>query len=124
MDGNLLKMKIVEAGFELVEVARLLDISPQNLQSKLNSRDIKVGFLKEIAKCINKDLYYFLDIQKVGVKVDDTKEKEDTIPKSKYLEVIIESQKSDLRNKDMVINALQEALAQAKSRLKEHGLTS
>ena len=120
MNGSLLKSKIIEAGFDLAEVARLLSISPQNLQSKLNSKDIKVGFLKEIAKCINRSVYYLLDIEELDGGRDDiivasNKPKEEYgarlnyKEKVEYLEVVIEAQRRDLKSKDMVISALQEA---------------
>lgn len=61
MEGETLKTKIKEAGYELVTVAKKLSISPQALQNKLNARDVKVSFLQEIAKSINKSVYYLLD---------------------------------------------------------------
>lgn len=61
MNGNYLRIKIKNMGFELSEVAKNLHISPQALNSKLNADDIKVSFLKEIAKAVNKTVYSFLE---------------------------------------------------------------
>ena len=123
MNGDFLKSKIIDAGFELAEVARLLSITPQNLQSKLNSKDIKVGFLKEIAKVINKNVYYFLDIKQSedGI-IKKTKEAENQFSeneKIRHLEAIIEAQKNSLKSKDIAISALQEAISQIKKRLED-----
>lgn len=130
MNGNLLKLKIIDAGFELVEVARLLSISPQNLQNKLNTQDVKVGFLRDVARCINRSVYYLLDIEDYELQSTNSSQlKNQTGSFSdretiRYLENIIEIQKSDLESKRIAINALQEALDQAKARIEEHGLTS
>lgn len=60
MTGKDLKYKIESAGFALSDVALALDISPQNLQNKLNSQDVKVSFLLKVAGVINKSIDYFL----------------------------------------------------------------
>ena len=109
MNGDFLKSKIIDAGFELAEVARLLSITPQNLQSKLNSKDIKV--------------YYFLDIKQSedGI-IKKTKEAENQFSeneKIRHLEAIIEAQKNSLKSKDIAISALQEAISQIKKRLED-----
>lgn len=57
MTGKALKDRLKNLGFELAEVARLLKISPQNLQSKLNSDDLKLSFINDVALSINKNVY-------------------------------------------------------------------
>ncbi len=61
MKGDFLKEKIKNSGFQQSEVASKLGITPQGLESKLKSKDIKVSFLLKVAKAINKNVYYFFD---------------------------------------------------------------
>jgi transcriptional regulator with XRE-family HTH domain len=63
MNGKKIKEKIKLCGISLRDVADLLGISEQNLQNKLNVDDVKVSFVVELARKLNKDIYYFLDIQ-------------------------------------------------------------
>ncbi|WP_376777154.1 helix-turn-helix transcriptional regulator [Flavobacterium covae] len=63
MNGDFLRKKIELSGFQLADVARSMNITPQNLQSKLKSKDIKVSFLEELAQSINKTVYYFFEIE-------------------------------------------------------------
>ncbi|MDR0680276.1 MAG: helix-turn-helix domain-containing protein [Dysgonamonadaceae bacterium] len=63
MNGKKLKEKIKLCGISLREVAELLGISEQNLQNKLNADDVKVSFLVDLSRKLNKDMYYFLDMQ-------------------------------------------------------------
>lgn len=61
MNGDFLRKKIELSGFQLFEVAKNLGISQQNLQSKLKTSDVKVSFLEDLAKSINKNVYYFFE---------------------------------------------------------------
>ena len=61
MNGDFIRKKIELAGFQLSEVARKMEISQQDLQSKLKSKDIKVSFMENVAKSINKSVYYFFE---------------------------------------------------------------
>ncbi|WP_053329070.1 hypothetical protein [Chryseobacterium gallinarum] len=61
MNGEFLRKKIESTGFQLVEIAEKLGITPQDLQSKLKSKDIKTSFLIRIAEAINKNVYFFFD---------------------------------------------------------------
>lgn len=65
MNGDFLRKKIDDAGFQLVDVANYLNISPQALQSKLRSKDIGVSFLIDIANAINKNVYYFFEANEI-----------------------------------------------------------
>lgn len=71
MNGDFIRKKIEESGFQLVEVARRMKISPQDLQSKLKSKDIKVSFLLNIAQSINKNLYYFFETKGENFVTDE-----------------------------------------------------
>ena len=61
MKGEFVKNKLKKEGYILEEIALAMGISPQNLQSKLKSSDIKVGVLEEISKSINKSIYFFFE---------------------------------------------------------------
>lgn len=84
MNGKDLRYKIESAGFALSDVANALDISPQNLQNKLNSQDIKVSFLLKVAEVINKSVDYFL------TETGDNKSSAPLIPeKNKNVHLIV-----------------------------------
>lgn len=63
MTGKSLKDRLKKINIELVEVARLLNISPQNLQSKLNADDLKLSFIGDVARAINKNIYDLISIE-------------------------------------------------------------
>ena len=60
MTGNELRYKLKESGVPFNELSERLGISPQHLQSKLKSKNITLEFLIDVAKAINKSIYYFL----------------------------------------------------------------
>lgn len=80
MTGDFVKKKIEKADFQLNAIAKKLHVSPQNFHSKLNVQDIRVGFLLEIAKAINKPLDYFFEdyeeFKRTKLPIDINKEKE------------------------------------------------
>ena len=61
MKGISVKKKLQNNGFSLKSVAEAMGETPQNLNSMLKAQDIKTGVLEEIAKAINKNLYFFFD---------------------------------------------------------------
>lgn len=67
MNGDFIRKKIELAGFQLVDVAKNLNITPQDLHSKLKSKDIKVSFLENIAKAINKSVYFFFETKSENI---------------------------------------------------------
>jgi transcriptional regulator with XRE-family HTH domain len=73
MSGKNLREKIKMCGISLREVASLLDISEQNLQNKLGADDVKVSFLVELSRKLNKDINYFLDIPSLSQKNNSVK---------------------------------------------------
>lgn len=61
MNGNDLRIRVKNLGFELKEIADKLNITPQALNSKLLADDLKVSFVQQIAKAINKSVYYLIE---------------------------------------------------------------
>ncbi len=59
MTGDFIRHKIINAGYQQAEVAQILGITPQTLESRLKAKDVKVSFLLDVAKAIKKNLYYF-----------------------------------------------------------------
>lgn len=59
MTGDFIRHKIINAGYQQAEVAQILGITPQTLESRLKAKDVKVSFLLAVAKAIKKNLYYF-----------------------------------------------------------------
>ncbi len=122
MTGDFLKAKIKMSGYQQVEVAEALGISPQNLESKLKSNDIKVSFLLKVAKAINKNIYYFFDdIPEEKNFLDDSKpsnvadknnhnapEKADDFIINKIADVLANKIEPDFQKTDKNINALLE----------------
>ena len=67
MKGSYVKKILKEDSYSFDEIASRMGVSPQNLQSKLKSSDIKVGVLESIAKAINKNVYYFFEGKKESI---------------------------------------------------------
>lgn len=61
MTGNALRIKLKKFGIELNQLAEKMEISPQNLQSKLNATDLKLSTIQEIAGVINRSLYELIN---------------------------------------------------------------
>ena len=60
MNGEHLRKKLVEQSVDFMAVAKELGISPQSLQNRLKAKDVKISFIVELAKAINKSVYYFI----------------------------------------------------------------
>jgi len=60
MDGKILKKKLQSLDIQMTEVAKRLDISPQNLQNRFKSKEITLDFLIEVSKAVNVSVYYFI----------------------------------------------------------------
>lgn len=65
MRGEEVKNILEKNGYHLSEVAKKLDISPQNFNNWLGVQDIKTGILEKIAKVIDKNMYFFLENESV-----------------------------------------------------------
>lgn len=59
MNGETLKTQLLKIEPTLVEVARKLDMSKQNLDAKLSTADIKTGFIEQLAALYNKPISFF-----------------------------------------------------------------
>jgi glucuronate isomerase len=59
--GKEVKERLLTSGYVLKDVAAAMGIIPQNLQSLLGVDDIKTGVLENIAKAINKSIYFFYE---------------------------------------------------------------
>jgi len=60
MTGKEIVQKIKSFGYRKVEIAELMGISEQALNSKLKSSDIKVSFVQKLAEITNKSVYEWL----------------------------------------------------------------
>lgn len=60
MDGKILKKKLQSLDIQMTEVAKRLNISPQNLQNRFKSKEITLDFLIEVSKAVNTSVYYFI----------------------------------------------------------------
>jgi len=59
MTGDYVRNALLNNGYVLADVANEMGITPQDLNSKLKTNDIKVGVLEKIAEAINKNVYFF-----------------------------------------------------------------
>jgi len=84
MKGDTVRNILKNEGYVLDDVATSMGISPQSLNSKLKTSDIKVGVLEDMAKAINKSVYFFFDVEllnepqekyKKEINADDVAEK-------------------------------------------------
>ena len=62
MTGKDVKTKLLTSGYVLADVAKEMGIIPQTLNSLLQANDIKTGVLENIAKAINKSIYFFFEV--------------------------------------------------------------
>lgn len=59
MNGETLKAQLLKIEPTLVEVARKLDMSKQNLDAKLSTADIKTGFIEQLAAIYGRPISFF-----------------------------------------------------------------
>ena len=111
MKGEFVKNKLKKEGYILEDIAIAMGISPQNLQSKLKSSDIKVGVLEEISKSINKSIYFFFEqqaINELNEPVEAYRSKLDSIDADSIAEKVyqrISPQLQQILNKQIIIEA-------------------
>src|SRR6476661_7939861 len=60
MNGKFLKDKLQKSEVQFVELAKKLNISPQNLYNKFKSKDITLSFLVDVSMALNKSIYYLM----------------------------------------------------------------
>lgn len=112
MDGTIVKEILLSGGYQLVDIASKLNITPQDLQSKLKSKDLKTSFLVEISNAINKSVYYFLEKGEVkpnvGVNsigwaiVDNEKRNVKKTPQNKTVTNNVANQKLEKRHTNKI----------------------
>lgn len=61
MTGKSVKDRLLNSGYILADVAKEMGVIPQTLNSLLQANDIKTGVLENIAKAINKSIYFFFE---------------------------------------------------------------
>ena len=64
MNGLELKKKLKEGGFVLAVIARKMKMRPQNLNSILTAKEVKMSIIEKIAKATEKPIIYFIGEQK------------------------------------------------------------
>ena len=69
MSGEELRPYITSNCNSLAEVARKLEISPQNLDGILKTKDIKTGFIQRLARAFGVPVSYFFDEPAQSYKV-------------------------------------------------------
>ncbi|MEZ0006947.1 transcriptional regulator with XRE-family HTH domain [Flavobacterium sp. 28YEA47A] len=94
MDGKILKKKLQSLDIQMNEIAKRLNISPQNLQNRFKSKEITLDFLIEVSKAVNVSVYYFI---------------KDTIYENEFLQpdnlIVKEPDSEFLPNKNNVVDA-------------------
>jgi hypothetical protein len=60
MNGNFLKEKLQIIDTQFVELSRILNITPQSLNSRFKTKDITLSFLIELCAAVKKSPYYFI----------------------------------------------------------------
>lgn len=69
MKGEEVRKKLLDNGFVLKQIAETLNMSPQAFNSKLNTKNVTLDTLNDIAKAINKNVDFFLsDLVEMGAK--------------------------------------------------------
>ncbi len=71
MSGDELKEWLKKQGIELTDLANKLNISKQNLNSKLKIKDVGIGLVKDIANTVNKSVYEIIDSENHNHIVND-----------------------------------------------------
>lgn len=61
MTGEELKKRLSAIDETLANIARKLDMTPQNLDGILKTKDIKTGFIEKLCIAYNKPISYFFD---------------------------------------------------------------
>lgn len=97
MNGEALKTQLLKIEPTLVEVARKLDMSKQNLDAKLSTADIKTGFIEQLAALYSKPISFFYG-EKSEVEINEV-------------------ERSFNSNADEIINALEARITQLTDKL-------
>ncbi len=94
MDVDYVRNKLKKGKFSMKEISEKLNISQQNLYNKLQSKDLKVNFLFELARAVNENVYYFFGdefdnagggrIKPFNIKSNNTKNAENVVEKKDH----------------------------------------
>jgi hypothetical protein len=60
MNGSFLKEKLQIIDTQFVELSKILNITPQSLNSRFKTKDVTLSFLIELCAAVKKSPYYFL----------------------------------------------------------------
>lgn len=98
MNGEILKTQLLKLEPTLVEVAKKLDISKQNLDSRLSATDIKTGFIEQLAMLYERPIsFFFGEDNKVEIKDNERSFNSNADEIIKELTSIIKSQEERIR---------------------------
>lgn len=114
MTGKDIRRRIEKIGVPYNEVAERLGISPQALNSRLNAADVKVTFLEEVARAINKPLYWLLEDESLLDEANVVSERSAQygyFPKQVDLSKRVDELEHRLQDKDETISALKKLVA-------------
>ncbi|MBD5414886.1 MAG: hypothetical protein HDR46_01235 [Bacteroides sp.] len=70
MTGSELKDILTSLDESLANVARRLDVTPQNLDSTLKTKDVKTGLIERLSKLYNKPVSFFFDEQPPSIHTE------------------------------------------------------
>lgn len=59
MTGEQLKERLIRSGYQLKDVAELLEMSQQNFSKGLKVADVKTGLVEKICQVLNKKIDFF-----------------------------------------------------------------
>ncbi len=107
MKGSELLKRIKGWGYKNADVAKLLNITEQHYNRKMEAMDLKVSFIIELANVLNKNVYELLGINETNIFSE---------PKSEYGKTNIELELlHENRNLRLRIEGLEKELQQSKS---------
>lgn len=98
MNGEILKTQLLKLEPTLVEVARKLNMSKQNLDAKLSTADIKTGFIEQLALIYERPIsFFFGEENKLEIKDNERSFNSNADEIIKELTSIIKSQEERIR---------------------------
>lgn len=115
MTGEHLREKLNNQPIRLVDIAKKLKISPQSLENRLKAKDVKINFIVELSKAINKSVYFFIegsDLESSFLNVNSNLSlgqttKKDTSIESLLISALIEKMDASLFDK---LNAIDQKI--------------
>lgn len=127
MTGEKLKICLSSLDETLANVARRLDMTPQNLDGILKTKDIKTGLIEKLCKIYRVSSGYFFDEETVGTRVMATDHSQaaghdlhvssdDAVmaERVRHLEELLREKTERLAEKDERIAELKERIADLK----------